>query len=108
MRGAEGPRPVDRAPGQEVAQQTPDLRHIESLGQLERRQDAWEAAREHGLAGAGRAAQEEVVSACGCDFNRTSRFFLAMDLGEVVLENIGARFERDFGERLRRDLLATS
>ncbi len=108
MRGAEGPRPVDRTPGQEVAQQTPDLRHVESLGQLERRQDSWEAAREHGLAGAGRAAQEEVVSARCRDLDRASRLFLAMDLSEVVLETVGARFERDIGERLRGDLRAAT
>src|SRR5260370_25351161 len=66
VRGAERTRPVDRTPRQEVAQQTPDLRHIESLGQLERRQDAWEAAPEHGLAGAGWAAEGQAVSARGC------------------------------------------
>src|SRR5260370_41322780 len=108
MRGAEGTRPVDRTPWQKVAQQTPDLRHVESVGPLERRQDSWEAACEHGLAGAGWAAEHEVVSARGCDFNRASRLFLAMDLGEVVLQIIGVRFQRDVGERLRRDLLATS
>src|SRR5258706_12842597 len=106
MRGAEGTRPVDRTPGHEVAKQTPDLGHVERLGQLERRQDSWEAAREHGLAGAGRAGQEEVVSARGCDFNRAARLFLALALAEVVIENISVRFDCRVDERLRGDLNA--
>src|SRR5216683_7785814 len=68
--GAERTRPIERATWYEVAEQAPDLGHLERLGQLERRQDSGQAAGEHGLAGAGRSAQQQMVAAGGGDLDR--------------------------------------
>ncbi len=103
VRSAEGARPVQRSTGQEVAQKASDLRHLERLSQLERRQDAGEAPGEHGLPGTGRATQQQVVAAGGGDLDRAPGLFLSVDLGEVGIENAGGRVGRDIGEELGRD-----
>ena len=50
---------------------------------VERRQEGREASREHRLAGARRADEEQVVAAGGRDLERALRVLLAADLGEV-------------------------
>ena len=50
---------------------------------LERRQDARQATRQHGLADAGRSPEQHVVTARGGQFQRTARAFLPADVGEV-------------------------
>ena len=86
VRRAKRPRPVERPAARQLAEQAADLRHLERLVQLERRQDAGQAAREHRLAGARRAAQEEVMAAGRGDLEGAPRLLLAVDLGEVVLD----------------------
>src|SRR3569832_2963271 len=49
----------------------------------ERRQDGGEAARQHGLAGAGRADEKQVVTARGGDLKRAYRVRLAARVAEV-------------------------
>lgn len=66
-------------------------RHRADRGQFQRlvlaqwRQDARQAAGEHGLAGAGRAAQEQVVGAGRGDLQRAPRLRLAAHVGEIGL-----------------------
>ena len=64
----------------QLAQEAPDLRDLERLIQRQRRQDAGQAASQHGLARAGRPAHEHVMAACGRQLERSLGFFLAMDL----------------------------
>ena len=69
----------------EVTEQAPDLRDLEGFGQLQGREDAGQAAGEHGLAGAGRPAEEEVMAARGCDLEGAAGLLLTVHLAEVVL-----------------------
>jgi hypothetical protein len=57
MRRAKRTRPIKGPVGRKVAKQAPDLRYLHRLLQFKGRQDAWEAASEHRLAGARWAAQ---------------------------------------------------
>ena len=61
-----------------------DHRRLERLVEGERRQDAGQAAREHRLARAGRADEEQVVAARGGDLERAPRHLLPAHVGEVA------------------------
>ena len=70
--------PLPQEPGGAV-----DARHLERLVEGERREQAAHALREHGLAAAGRALQEQRVPAGGGDLERRLRALLPAHLGEV-------------------------
>ena len=61
-----------------------DARDLEGLGDGERRQYGRYAPGEHGLAGAGAADHEDVVSSGDGDLERVTRLVLSLDVGEVV------------------------
>ena len=86
MRGTKRARPVQRPVARQLAEEAADLGHVESLTKLERRQDPREAAREHRLAGAGRAAEQEMMSARGRHLERPLGLLLAMHLDQVVVD----------------------
>src|SRR6202158_4337294 len=104
MRSAEWARPVERATRRQVAEQAPDLRDLEGLGELERRHYSRDTAGGHRFAGAGRTAQQQVVASGGRDLDRPARVLLAVAFGGVVLDTPRRTFVRDFGEELGRDL----
>src|SRR5216683_6459888 len=87
---AERSRPVERPSRQQVSKQASELRHLEGLAQVQGRQDPGEAASQHRLARAGRAAQQEVMPAGGGDLDRATRLLLAVDFREVELALDGA------------------
>ena len=60
-----------------------DPGHLERRGFVERRQEPGQPPREHGLAGAGRATEQEVVPSGGRDLERATRPLLAADVGEI-------------------------
>ena len=60
------------------------LGDLERLVLLERREQAGEAPGQHGLAGAGRAGEEQVVGAGGGDLEGPAGLVLASDVGEVL------------------------
>ena len=60
-----------------------DSRHLERVGGVERRQDPRQPAREHGLPGAGRAAEEDVVPTRRGQLERSPRTFLSAYVGEI-------------------------
>src|ERR1700682_3346487 len=93
MGRAERPQPIQRPVLCEVAQEAPHLRHLQRLAELEGRQDAGQAARQHGLAAARRAAEEEVMPTSRSDLERPPALFLAVDLAQVLLRcfNLGSR-----------------
>ena len=62
-----------------------DPRHLERLVGCERRQDAGEPPREHGLPCARRAREQEVVRSGGGDLERAAGALLPADVGEVGL-----------------------
>jgi hypothetical protein len=103
MRRAKRAPPVQRASWQQVAEQASDLRHLEGLVELERREDSGDAAGEHRLAGTGRAAEQDVMPARGRDLDRPSRLLLSMNLPEVVLHRANDVVGRDAGEWLGRN-----
>jgi hypothetical protein len=76
-----------------------DLRHLDRFRAAERGQDGRKTAREHGLAGPGRAHEEHVVAAGRGDLERAPRHRLAFHVPEVA----DRRVRRRRGRRLRRD-----
>src|SRR5229473_3496371 len=102
---AERSRPVERPSRQQVSKQASELRHLEGLAQVQGRQDPGEAASQHRLARARRAAQQEVMPAGGGDLDRATRLLLAVDFREVVLEDFGGRLMGCVDEGSGRDLL---
>src|SRR5439155_3657554 len=89
MRRAErSPREESRAGGQ-APRDAPDARHLERFLARERRQDAGEPPREHRLAGAWRAGEEEVVSARRGELESAAGEELAAHVPEVELERGG-------------------
>jgi hypothetical protein len=62
-----------------------DGRHFQRLVEGERRENAREPARHHGLARAGRADHQRVVPAGGGDLQRPSRERLPVDVREVAV-----------------------
>jgi hypothetical protein len=79
-------RRIQRARAVELAEQAAHLRDLERLVQLQRRQDAGQAAREHRLPCAGRTAQQQVMAARRRDLEGTLCLLLSVDLCQVVLD----------------------
>ena len=79
-------------------------RHLDRLLRAERRQDRRQAAREHRLARAGRALQEQVVAAGRGDLEAGDEAVVAADVREVVelLQRLGL----EVGRRRRLGLAA--
>ena len=94
VRGAEGTCAHQRTPVQKIGGAV-HLRHLDRFIEAERRQNARDPARHHGLAGAGRTDQKQVVAARRGDLQRALRVFLTADLGEIgrrsELGRVGAR-----------------
>ena len=87
-------RPLAQQPAvRELAGDRVDHGNLERLGRGERRQDAGQALGEHGLAGAGRADHQQVVTAGRGHLERPLGGLLALD----VLEVEGR--DRDLGQR---------
>ncbi len=82
VRRAERRMREDPAPGQQAGHRV-QLRGLEGLLPRERRQDRGEPPGEHGLAGAGRAHHEDVVTAGGGDLEGAPRRRLAAHLGQI-------------------------
>ena len=80
VRGAKRPG-VDEAVGE--AQGRVDLGGLEGLGARHLGEHGQDPAREHGLAGAGRSGEQDVVTARDGDFDGGAREVLAADLGHV-------------------------
>src|SRR6202165_5072232 len=85
VRRAKWPRPAERRVAAQLAKQASDLRHVQSLFELEWRKDAGQASGEHGLAGAGRSAEQQVMPTRGRNLQGAASLLLAVDLGEVML-----------------------
>ena len=83
VRRAERAGATVRRPFVELAGDRGDHRHFEQLARRERRQDRGQPARQHRLAGAGRADHQQVVAAGGGDLERALGGLLALDVGEV-------------------------
>ena len=83
VRRAEGALRQKRRPGRQEPGDGVDLRRLERLVERERRENRGDAAREHRLAGAGRADHQKVVSAGDGDLHRALGHLLALHLGEV-------------------------
>jgi len=82
--GAERADPDEAGAGAEEAGGGEHLGDLERLVLLERRQQAGQAPGQHGLAGAGRAGEEQVVGAGGGDLQGPAGLVLAADVGEVL------------------------
>jgi hypothetical protein len=87
-------RPDRRVPVCCGAGERGDPEDLERLLVAERRQQRRQALREHRLAGAGRAAEQEVVGTGGCDLQRPDGVVLAAHLSQV-----GQRRGRPAGRR---------
>jgi hypothetical protein len=83
VRRTEGPVDQQPAAGAERAGNGVDGRDLERLVEAERRQDAGQAPRQHGLAGARRADEQQVMAAGRGDLERAPGRGLAADVGEV-------------------------
>jgi hypothetical protein len=102
MRRAEGP-PVRQGAVRELARDRLDHRDLEQLARRERRQDRGQPLRQHRLAGARRAAHQQVVAPGRGDLQGALRALLALDVLQIrqaVVEG------RDGGLRPRHDLYA--
>ena len=82
MRRAKRP-PVGQLAAGERAGDRMDHRDFEQLARRQRRQDRGQARRQHGFAGAGRAAHQEIVAAGRGDFQRALGALLALDVAQV-------------------------
>ena len=74
-----------------------DHADLEDLGRVERREQAGQARREHRLAGAGRADQQEVVAAGRGDLEGALGGLLALDVGELGVARGGCSTRRRTG-----------
>ena len=74
---------VRERPVRELAGDRLDHRHFEQLARRQRRQDRGQPLRQHRLAGARRAAHQQVVAAGGGDLERALGVLLALDVPEV-------------------------
>ena len=96
MRRTERPAPPARGIGG-LAGNRQHRAGFQRLGFGERRQDAGQALRQHGLAGARRTHQQQVVAAHGGDLQRAPRLQLAAHVAQV-----GAVMDAAIGGRARR------
>jgi hypothetical protein len=83
VRRAKGAGDAEGPIGREHAGDAVDASGLQRLVELEAGKDGGEAARQHGLAGAGGADQEDVVTTRGGDFQGALGDRLASDVGEV-------------------------
>ena len=83
VRRAEGCDGDQRPPRWQQPGDRVDPRHLERLAAGQRGRMPGKTPREHGLPGAGRAREEEVVPAGGGDLERAARPLLPADVGEV-------------------------
>ena len=83
MGAAEGAMGHQRVAGLRQPRHGVDLRGLEGLLPGHIRQDGGQPPGQHGLAGAGGAHQQHIVSAGGGDLQRTLHVLLSHDLGEV-------------------------
>src|SRR5438105_6159592 len=104
MRAPERSREVERAAGLDLAEQAADLSHLERFVELQRRQDAGQAAGHHRLARARRAAEEQVVTTRRGDLERSPGGLLPDHLPEVLTPNRGRLLYRHRLERHQRRL----
>ena len=88
MRRPEGRRAHQPGPGRQQPGHRVDPRHLERGRVVEQRQDPRQPAREHRLADARAAREQQVVRAGGGDLERAPRALLAAHVGE--LGNAGA------------------
>ena len=95
---AEGPLDQQSRAGCERAGDGVDRGHDQCLLERQRRQEAGQAPREHGLAGARRPTEQHMVRAGRGDLNRTAACLLAPHIRQVV-----ARLERRRRGSHRRD-----
>ena len=99
MRGAEGPRHHERFAGRQQAGHAVHARDLDGFVPRERRHDARQPAREHGLAGARRARHEHVVRTGDGDLERALHAVLPDDVGEV---GVWRGHRRQQGVQVRR------
>ena len=99
VRGPERPLPLERTAAAQVAEHAAQLRDLQRLAELERREDAREAPRERGLAGARAASQQQMVASRRRQLQRPFCFLLAVDLDQVVLRGRLAGRRRARGRR---------
>ncbi len=89
MRRAKRAYPIEGVLTWQLAKKASHLSHLERLVQLQRRQHAWKAAREHRLARARRTAHQQVMSARGCNLECSLRLLLPVNFGQVQLGGSG-------------------
>ncbi len=76
--------PIGECAARQLAGDRVDERDFEKFARIERRENRWQARREHGFAGAGRSVHQKIVAAGG-DFERPLGAFLAFDVAEIGL-----------------------
>ena len=91
VRRAKGPLGQEADARRQGAGYGMNRRALERLVERERRQDARQPPRQHRLAGAGRAAEQQVVSAGRGDLERPAGEELAADVREITVTDPGAR-----------------
>src|SRR5215471_10750403 len=105
MRRAEGSLAHEPMPGREQAHHAPHGGHFDGFLQGERREDAAEAAREHGLAGSWRPDHDEVVTSRGGDFESALCPKVAAHVGEIqALVSVRGAVQRSQSMRADRAL----
>ena len=95
MRAAKRP-PLGQAPVVQQAGDAGDRAHVQDLGRIERGQEPGQARREHRLARARRADQQQVVRAGRGDLERALGGLLPLDVGQlgVVRRMLGQTRDR--------------
>ena len=94
---------VGERPALDLARDRSHHGDFEQFGRRQRRQDGGQPRRQHGLAGTGRADQQQVMAAGGRDLERPLGALLALDVLEI---DAGIVRRADFRLRARQQLRA--